>query len=228
MPVYKDNAANRKLDRVGKTYGYSGPRQVAAPKATGGAEAPKAKSILSLGLKKKILAMGKKAVKEKKKIGGNVEKVATAQLKREGRLGKMTIPQKIAAMDEPNYLASGTEQEKKRGKANVKKGIMNDRLKEAKKAFAKFMPDYEVKGIYSARHNGGMETGLKLKQKPSERHPDGKEVDRIINRKDWDTFMNKDGKDDWEQAKIFKKMFDDEFNMPGPNFTRLLFEKLKK
>ena len=34
MPVYKDNAANRKLDRVGKTYGY---------KATGGV-APKAKA----------------------------------------------------------------------------------------------------------------------------------------------------------------------------------------
>ena len=43
MPVYKDNAANRKLDRVGKTYGYSGPRQVAAPKATGAA-APKEKA----------------------------------------------------------------------------------------------------------------------------------------------------------------------------------------
>ena len=44
MPVYKDTAANRKLDRVGKTYGYSGPRKATAPKATGGAAAPKASS----------------------------------------------------------------------------------------------------------------------------------------------------------------------------------------
>jgi|TARA_B110000285_G_scaffold131268_1_gene147430 hypothetical protein len=41
MPVYKDNAANRKLDRVGKTYGYKATGGV-APKATGGAAAPKA------------------------------------------------------------------------------------------------------------------------------------------------------------------------------------------
>ena len=41
MPVYKDNAANRKLDRVGKTYGY---------KATGGV-APKAKAAPSAKVK---------------------------------------------------------------------------------------------------------------------------------------------------------------------------------
>mgnify|MGYP003632164070 CR=1 FL=1 len=185
---------------------------------------PKTKPVLSETMKKKILAMGKKAVKERKKMGGKVEKVATAQLKKEGRLGKMNKPQKLAALDEPNYVVVGTEQQKKRGRANVNKGILNDRLKEAKKAFAKFMPDYKVTGIYSERTNqGAMEDGLKLK-----RTYDGKEVDMIINRRDWDTFMNKGGKDDWEQAKIFKKMFDREFDMPGPNTTQLMFKEMDK
>ena len=60
MPTYKDNAANRKLDRVGKTYGYSGPGGQAPKASGGGAAAPKVEAQpvapprLRRGIKKNV------------------------------------------------------------------------------------------------------------------------------------------------------------------------------